>query len=345
MLNYAAHAFGTVAGWGFGDGTFYDESTGEFEYAATNDGYKEMVEYFHGLVEDGLLDTESFTAANDGAGTVTEKFANESGVRRVRLDRHRATTSRPRSTPPVGEGNSELVADRPARRPGRSGRRAAQLLERLHADVAGGGRSELLADPAVPRLAVLQPRCARAAPLGRRRRDLHEGRRRHDHAEPGVLASTRSTSTRAPRPTSRRTSATSNDVLAGLDRVARAQGVVQRSRSSWSTSTRCSSTRTPRDPFPPAPLDEVELEQASLLATPLKDTVDTNTLRFILGDRDLLASGTPTSASSRRRTCSSTSTSINGARRALRGGERLTGSEPDGPVGRRRRRPTGLTKE
>ena len=75
MLNYAAHAFGTVAGWGFGNGTFWDEDKGEFVYAATNDGYKDMVEYFHGLVEDGLLDTESFTAANDGSGTVTEKFA------------------------------------------------------------------------------------------------------------------------------------------------------------------------------------------------------------------------------------------------------------------------------
>ncbi|WP_454858948.1 hypothetical protein [Promicromonospora soli] len=46
-------------------------------------------------------------------------------------------------------------------------------------------------------------------------------------------------------------------------------------------------TRTPRDPFPPAPLDELELEQASLLATPLRDTVDTNTLKFILGERPL----------------------------------------------------------
>src|SRR5690606_25611678 len=46
-------------------------------------------------------------------------------------------------------------------------------------------------------------------------------------------------------------------------------------------------TRTPRDPFPPAPLDEAELEQSSLLSTPLKDTVETNTLKFILGDRPL----------------------------------------------------------
>ena len=47
------------------------------------------------------------------------------------------------------------------------------------------------------------------------------------------------------------------------------------------------STRTPREPFPPAPLDEAELEQASLVSTPLKDTVETNTLAFILGQRPL----------------------------------------------------------
>jgi multiple sugar transport system substrate-binding protein/putative aldouronate transport system substrate-binding protein len=47
------------------------------------------------------------------------------------------------------------------------------------------------------------------------------------------------------------------------------------------------STRKPRDPFPPAPLNASELEQASLMATPLKDTVDTNTLKFILGQRPL----------------------------------------------------------
>src|SRR5690606_28276709 len=40
-------------------------------------------------------------------------------------------------------------------------------------------------------------------------------------------------------------------------------------------------------PWAPAPLEEAELEQASLMATPLKDTVDTNTLQFILGQRDL----------------------------------------------------------
>ena len=47
------------------------------------------------------------------------------------------------------------------------------------------------------------------------------------------------------------------------------------------------SSRTPREPFPPAPLNESELEQASLMATPIKDTVDSNTLAFILGQRPM----------------------------------------------------------
>lgn len=45
--------------------------------------------------------------------------------------------------------------------------------------------------------------------------------------------------------------------------------------------------RTPREPNPPAPLDEMELEQAAIMQTPLKDTVDQATLQFILGQRDL----------------------------------------------------------
>lgn len=40
-------------------------------------------------------------------------------------------------------------------------------------------------------------------------------------------------------------------------------------------------------PWAPAPLEEAELEQASLMATPLKDAVDTATLQFILGERDM----------------------------------------------------------
>ncbi|MBT2759557.1 extracellular solute-binding protein [Mesobacillus foraminis] len=66
-LNIAATGFGTKAGWGFGNGLSYDESKDEFIYAATTNEYKEMLEYFHKLTAEGLLDKESFTQEDDQA--------------------------------------------------------------------------------------------------------------------------------------------------------------------------------------------------------------------------------------------------------------------------------------
>lgn len=64
---FAGPAFNTVGGWGFGDGAIYDEDANEFVYAPQQQGYRDMVEYFAGLVEDGLLNPEAFT--QDGERT------------------------------------------------------------------------------------------------------------------------------------------------------------------------------------------------------------------------------------------------------------------------------------
>lgn len=74
LLNVAAASFNTVAGWGFGGGTLYDEAKDEFYFAGSSDDYKTMVEYFAGLVQDGLMDPESFTQEDDQAD---QKLANE----------------------------------------------------------------------------------------------------------------------------------------------------------------------------------------------------------------------------------------------------------------------------
>lgn len=72
-LNVAAPNFGTIAGWGFGNGLWYDQDEKTFQYAPTTDGYKELVGYFASLVEDGLLDPESLT--QDDA-TAIQKFGS-----------------------------------------------------------------------------------------------------------------------------------------------------------------------------------------------------------------------------------------------------------------------------
>ena len=283
MLNYAAHAFGTVAGWGFGNGTFWDEDKGEFVYAATNDGYKDMVEYFHGLVEDGLLDTESFTAANDGSGTVTEKFAAgqvfaASGANGTVNDFSTALDAT------VGKGNYEVVQIAPP------GGEAGQVVEPRNFWNGFMLTAEAKNHPNF--IAMLQ--FLDWLYYSPEARDLLrwgvEGETYTKTDGKYTLNPAFSLDAFSINPDAEtdilKDLGYSNDVLAGSTE-SRALKESYNAPQYVEYIDSVLSTRTPRDPFPPAPLDEAELEQASLLATPLKDTVDTNTLRFILGERPL----------------------------------------------------------
>ncbi|KQY21436.1 sugar ABC transporter substrate-binding protein [Cellulomonas sp. Root485] len=283
MLNYAAHAFGTVAGWGFGNGTFWDEDKGEFVYAATNDGYKDMVEYFHGLVEDGLLDTESFTAANDGSGTVTEKFAAgqvfaASGANGTVNDFSTALDAT------VGKGNYEVVQIAPP------GGEAGQVVEPRNFWNGFMLTSEAKNHPNF--IAMLQfldwlyysPEARDLLRWGVEGETYTKADGKYT-LNPAFSLDAFSINPDAPTDILKDLGY-SNDVLAGSTE-SRALKESYNAPQYVEYIDSVLSTRTPRDPFPPAPLDEAELEQASLLATPLKDTVDTNTLRFILGERPL----------------------------------------------------------
>lgn len=66
-LNFAAPNFGTAAGWGFGEGVWWNEDAGEFEYTGATEGYRQLMEYYAGLVADGLLDPEALTQTDDQA--------------------------------------------------------------------------------------------------------------------------------------------------------------------------------------------------------------------------------------------------------------------------------------
>lgn len=65
VLQLASGNFGTEAGWGFGDGVTWNGE--EYEFSGTQEGFKEMLTYFHGLVEDGLLDPDGLTQDDDTA--------------------------------------------------------------------------------------------------------------------------------------------------------------------------------------------------------------------------------------------------------------------------------------
>ena len=284
MLNYAAHAFGTVAGWGFGNGTFWDEGSGEFTYAATSDGYKEMVEYFHGLVEDGLLDPETLTTTSDGSvNELSEKVANSavfaaSGASGTVAEFQLAL----QEADPDAE--FELVQIAPPGGP------AGEVVEPRNFWHGFMISAEAKDDPHFVALIQFLDWLYYSPDAREMLRWGVEGETYTKDADGTItidpdysldayninpdaktdLAKDLGFSTFLAESTESRAlkeSYNSDQFVEYMDRVLE--------------------SRTPRDPFPPAPLDDAELEQASLLATPLKDTVDTNTLKFILGDRPL----------------------------------------------------------
>jgi len=68
LLNLAAPTFGkAAAGWGAGDGMYYDRDNDKFIFYPTTDDYKNFLAYFNKLVKEGLMDPESFTQSDDQA--------------------------------------------------------------------------------------------------------------------------------------------------------------------------------------------------------------------------------------------------------------------------------------
>ena len=62
LLNFASASFGSGAGgWGYMNGVVYDEEADEFVFTAMQDGFKDMITYFSELTADGLLDIEAMT--------------------------------------------------------------------------------------------------------------------------------------------------------------------------------------------------------------------------------------------------------------------------------------------
>lgn len=65
FLNVVAPNFGASAGWGYTN-TWFDQDSGEFVLNGTSDAYKELVTYAASLVSDGVLDPE-ITQSDDQA--------------------------------------------------------------------------------------------------------------------------------------------------------------------------------------------------------------------------------------------------------------------------------------
>lgn len=103
-LNIAATSFGTRAGWGLGTGLKFDPKEENWYFAPATDAHKEMVTYFHGLVEKGLLDKESVTQEDDQA--VQKLINGESFV--INTNSQNIVSYRSDMKETLGEGNFSI---------------------------------------------------------------------------------------------------------------------------------------------------------------------------------------------------------------------------------------------
>ena len=284
MLNYAAHGFGTIAGWGFGGGTIDGEGD-ELIYAAATDEYKSLVEYFRSLVEEGLLDRESLTESNDGTGAadVSEKFAQDlcfaaSGSSGTAIEFAQALNET------AGQGNYEITLIPPPAGPAGENIEPRNFWHGFMLNSQITQSENFLATLQFVDWLYFNPDARDMVRWG------IEGET-YDKADDGTIELKDGYSL------------DDFDINTGAGTDIKidlgfatfpAEATESRAlKESYSTPEFVQyiedvlTARTPRDPIPPAPLDETELEQASLLSTPLKDAVDTATLQFIMGDRDM----------------------------------------------------------
>lgn len=66
LLGIVSMTYGSSAGWGW-DAASWNEDDEKFEFTGATEEYRAFVEYLHSLVEDGLIDPESFTQDDDSA--------------------------------------------------------------------------------------------------------------------------------------------------------------------------------------------------------------------------------------------------------------------------------------
>lgn len=284
MLNYASHAFGTKAGWGYGDGAI-EGPDGKLTYVAVTDEYKQLVETFRALVEDGLLDKESLTASNDGSGaaSVSEKFAAEtcfaaSGSSGTAIEFSQALEET------VGKGNFSVTLIPPPAGPAGDHVEPRNFWHGFMLNSTILESENFLATLQFLDWLYFNPEAREMLRWGEKDANYTKGDDGSIELMDGFSLDDYDINTGA---------GTDIKIDLGFSTFP-AESTESRSlKESYSTPEfveyidQVLTTRTPRDPYPPKPMDEAELEQASLLATPIKDAVDTATLQFIMGERSM----------------------------------------------------------
>ncbi|GEK88829.1 putative aldouronate transport system substrate-binding protein [Alkalibacterium putridalgicola] len=280
MFSFAGPSFDTVGGWGFGDGTMYDEENDEFIYGPMQQGYRDMVEYYAGLVEDGLLNPEAFT--QDGETTEKQLVNLESFVSSGQAGTMASVNEGLRDL--HGEGEYEFVRMPMLEGPAGPKVSGARLVSGIMLNSAVAERDDFLA--------VLQYIDW-----------LYYSDEGNEFAQWGIEGETYEKTDEVAggfRPLDNISFETMNSGADedlqedyGFGNVAFAfagnaeirQSIMDEQELEYQQTMNAEREFIAEDP--PYPMSQADQEQAALLSTPLKDTVDQYTLRFITGQYSL----------------------------------------------------------
>ncbi len=276
-LNFAATSFGTRAGWGFVGGLTFVPESDEFVYAAATDEYKEMLTYFNKLVKDGLLDKESFTQDDD---TAVQKFVTGKSFI-ISTNSQEIVSYRSKMDQTLGEGNYSISK----------------------ITVPGGPKGHLMAGSRLENGIMLSSKVKDHENFEAILQFIDwlwysdEGQ---EFAKWGVegLTYTKEDGVRKladnmnynglnPAGTEdiRIDHGFSGGVFAYGGTTDLLHSMMAEEEIEFQNAMK--ETKTVVAPEPPIPYSEMDKEQVTLISTPLKDYVDSNTLKFILGTRDL----------------------------------------------------------
>lgn len=276
LLGLLSQSYGTSAGWAQpGNLTTFDQTSGKFVYSGSSPQYKAMVEYLQKLVNEGLLDPESFTQDDDTAiqkFSTGKSFAISSNAQNIVNDLRPgiagiegATVAKIRvPAGPAGDvlatsrlENGVMISAKALENPNFVA--MMQFLDWLYYSDDGEEFAKWGVQPTTftkdaAGVRTLNPEVTFAG--------INAGAPKHLQKDFGFMVG--------------------NFAYGGSTELLQSMFTPEELEFQKAVSTK------QQTPLPPAhPFDDAEQEQASLYETPLKDTQNSATLQFILGQRDL----------------------------------------------------------
>lgn len=276
-LSIAGVAFGTQAGWNLVDGMQFDKTSGKFVYAPAQPAYKATLEYFHSLVSGGLMDPESFTQQDDQA---IQKFVSGKSLV-ISANSQDIVTYRDSMDKSLGAGKYSIAK----------------------ITVPGGPAGDIIGGSRLENGVMINAKAAKSknfvammqfidwfyySDAGEEFAKWGVKGTTFDKSATGVRTLAKDLNYNGLNPAGTKDLRIEDGYSGGVWAYGGSTDLLQSMMSPEEIAfQKAMATKTTVPLLPPAPLGDTDREQATLLATPLKDYVDQSTLKFILGKRPL----------------------------------------------------------